>query len=89
MAVVYVLMYFKCKICFTVYTGETKINDTCNEYFAQSYTNDLNVQLIHQSGDDVVWFKIINALEQVSCSRGALNFANTFSFNYFYNYQLI
>ena len=25
---VYVLMYFKCKICFTVYTGETKINDT-------------------------------------------------------------
>ena len=24
----YVLMYFKCKICFTVYTGETKINDT-------------------------------------------------------------
>ena len=28
MAVVYVLMYFKCKICFTVYTGETKINDT-------------------------------------------------------------
>ena len=25
MAVVYVLMYFKCKICFTVYTGETKI----------------------------------------------------------------
>ena len=24
MAVVYVLMYFKCKICFTVYTGETK-----------------------------------------------------------------
>ena len=23
MAVVYVLMYFKCKICFTVYTGET------------------------------------------------------------------
>ena len=28
MAVVYVLMYFKCKISFTVYTGETKINDT-------------------------------------------------------------
>ena len=28
MAVVYVLMFFKCKICFTVYTGETKINDT-------------------------------------------------------------
>ena len=28
MAVVYVLMYFKCKICFTVYTGETKINVT-------------------------------------------------------------
>ena len=29
MAVVYVLnKYFKCKICFTVYTGETKINDT-------------------------------------------------------------
>ena len=28
MAVVYVLMYFKCKICFTVYTGEKKINDT-------------------------------------------------------------
>ena len=28
MAVVYVPMYFKCKICFTVYTGETKINDT-------------------------------------------------------------
>ena len=28
MAVVYVFMYFKCKICFTVYTGETKINDT-------------------------------------------------------------
>ena len=27
MAVVYVLMYFICKICFTVYTGETK-NDT-------------------------------------------------------------
>ena len=28
MAVVYVHMYFKCKICFTVYTGEIKINDT-------------------------------------------------------------
>ena len=28
MAVVYVLMFFKCKICFTVYTGEAKINDT-------------------------------------------------------------
>ena len=27
MAVVYVPMYFKCKICFTVYTGETKINE--------------------------------------------------------------
>ena len=28
MAVVYINMYFICKICFTVYTGETKINDT-------------------------------------------------------------
>ena len=28
MAVIYVLMYFKCKICFILYTGETKINDT-------------------------------------------------------------
>ena len=28
MAVIYVLMCFKYKICFTVYTGETKINDT-------------------------------------------------------------
>ena len=27
MAVVYVLMYFKRQICFTVYTGETKTND--------------------------------------------------------------
>ena len=31
MAVEYVLMCFKCKICFTVYTGEPKVNDTCNK----------------------------------------------------------
>ena len=39
MAVVYVLMYFKCKICFTVYTGETKINDTYTYlyYFPKIY----------------------------------------------------
>ena len=39
MTVVYVLMYFICKICFTVYTGETKINDTYLLSYVLTYCN--------------------------------------------------
>ena len=51
MAVVYVLMYFKCKICFTVYTGETKINDT----YLLTYLVNHMFNLIQSDANDPQW----------------------------------
>ena len=46
MAVVYVRMYFKCKICFTVYTGEIQIDDT----YLLNYLENLILPLLFLPG---------------------------------------
>ena len=57
MAVVYVPMYFKCKICFTVYTGETKINDTYLLTYLITYDQKLFMNVVTYDESWVHYFE--------------------------------